>query len=255
VSDRLDGRVAVVTGSSAGIGRAIATAFAHEGATLVLADIRREPKLDGEQSVFDRLNDLDTRYTFVEADVSVEADIDRVVEAAEDTFGGLDILVNNAGIYPRRNVEETEPEEWDRVLAVNLRSIYLLTRRALPALRESVNPKILNLASIDALVGSAGSAAYSASKGGIVSLTRQLAVEYGPEEVNVNAIAPGIIKTTQNEGWRRDEQQVEQRLQELPWPHFGSPDAVADAAVFLASDESDYITGDTLRVDGGWTAR
>lgn len=253
---RLEGRTALVTGASSGIGNAIAAAFGREGANVVVADIRREPKLDNETSVFERLDEAGAEATFVETDVTDESDIAEAVRTAVDEYGGLDILVNNAGIYYQYQAHETPDEAWDDLIDVNLNGLFKTSREALPELKESNQAKIINLSSIYGLVGGENSAAYCASKGGVANLTRQMALDYADDEINVNALAPGIIKTAQNQEWRdTDEDLLENWQRDTPWPRFGEPEDVADAAVFLASDESEFITGHVLSVDGGWTAR
>jgi glucose 1-dehydrogenase len=253
---RLNDRVAVVTGASSGIGNAIAAAFAREGADVVVADVRREPKLDDERSVFDKLEETGADSLFVETDVTDEAAVTDAVDAAVDEFGGLDVLVNNAGIYYQYEAHETPTEDYDAITDVNLRGTFLCSKAALPALRESDNAKIINLSSIFGLVGGAASAAYCASKGGVSNLTRQLSLDYADEEINVNAIAPGVIKTAQNVEWRENNPEIVANWEaKTPWPRFGEPEDVADVAVFLASDESDFVTGHVLSVDGGWTAQ
>lgn len=253
---RLDGRTAIVTGASSGIGNAIAARLGAEGATVVVADVRREPKLEDEQSVFEKLDDMDAESRFVETDVSDEAAIQAAIDATVEEFGGLDILVNNAGIYHQYQAHETPTDAWEDIIDVNLRGVFLGSRAAIPELRKSEHGKIINLASIFGLVGGANSAAYCASKGGVANLTRQMAIDYAPDEVNVNALAPGIIKTAQNVEWRENNPEIiADWEQATPWPEFGDPEDVADAALFLASDASDFVTGHVLSVDGGWTAR
>lgn len=253
---RLDGRTALVTGASSGIGNAIAAAFAGEGANIVIADIRREPKLDHEASVFEKIDDVGGDATFVETDVSDDEEVAEAVETAVDTYGTLDILVNNAGIYHQFQVHETNDDVWNDIIDVNLSGSFNMAREALPELKRSDYGKIINLSSIYGLVGGENSAAYCASKGGVSNLTRQMALDYAEDEINVNALAPGIIKTAQNHEWREtDEELLENWQNDTPWPRFGEPKDVADAAVFLASDESEFITGHVLSVDGGWTAR
>ncbi|WP_332900116.1 SDR family NAD(P)-dependent oxidoreductase [Haladaptatus sp. CMSO5] len=253
---RLQDRVALVTGASSGIGNAIATTFGREGAKVVLADVRKEPKLEDERSVFDKLDELDATYTYVETDVTTPESVEKAVEAAVSEFGGLDILVNNAGIYYQYAVDETPLEDWDQIMDVNLRGLFLCCKAALPELERSEHAKIINLSSIYGLVGGKGSGAYCASKGAVSNLTRQMALDYAADEINVNALAPGIIKTAQNAEWRETDPELLADWQAAtPWPRFGEPEDVANAALFLASDESDFVTGTVLSVDGGWTAR
>ncbi|SDK56128.1 SDR family NAD(P)-dependent oxidoreductase [Natronorubrum texcoconense] len=252
---RLDGRVALVTGASSGIGNAIASTFGAEGASVVVTDVRREPKLEDEESVFDRLDAVDADYEFVELDVTDEDDIEAALETATDEFGGLDILVNNAGIYFQNQAHEAPADEYDAIMDVNLRGVFLASKHALPLLKKSDHGKIINLSSIYGLVGGENSAAYCASKGGVSNLTRQMALDYAADEINVNALAPGIIETAQNAEWREtDEELLADWQASTPWPRFGTPDDVADAALFLAGEESEFVTGHVLRVDGGWTA-
>lgn len=253
---RLEDRTAIVTGASSGIGNAIAAEFGAEGASVVVADIRQEPKLEDERSVFDRLDDAGTESLFVETDVREESELQAAVDAAVEEFGGLDIIVNNAGIYYQHQAHETPTDDWEAIIDVNLRGVFLGSKVAIPELRRSENAKIINLASIFGLVGGANSAAYCASKGGVANLTRQLALDYAGDEIDVNALAPGIIKTAQNVEWRENNPEIIADWESsTPWPRFGDPSDVADAALFLASDESDFVTGHVLSVDGGWTAR
>lgn len=253
---RLEDRVALVTGASSGIGNAIATKFGREGASVVVADVRREPKLDDERPVLDRLDDAGTESLFVDSDVRDEDDVQAAVDATVDEFGGLDILVNNAGIYHQYPAHETPTADWEDIIDVNLRGVFLGSKVSIPRLRESTNAKIINLSSIFGLVGGANSAAYCASKGGVSNLTRQMAIDYAEDEINVNALAPGIITTAQNVEWRENNPEIIADWERAtPWPRFGEPENVADAALFLASEESDFVTGHVLSVDGGWTAR
>ena len=253
---RLADRVAVVTGASSGIGNAIATAFGRQGASVVLADVRRDPKLESERPVVEQLDEVGAPYRFVETDVTDPDEVKAAIESAVDTFEGLDILVNNAGIYHQYAVDETPDEAWTEILDVNLNGVFYGCRAGLPYLRDSAHARIINLASIYGIVGGEYSGAYCASKGAVANLTRQMALDYAADEITVNALAPGIIKTAQNAEWRENNPELLATWQErTPWPRFGEPEDVANAAVFLASDESEFVTGHLLRVDGGWTAR
>jgi NAD(P)-dependent dehydrogenase (short-subunit alcohol dehydrogenase family) len=252
---RLDDTVVLVTGGASGIGNAIATKFGREGADVVVADVRRDPKLDDEESVFDRLDDANADSLFVKCDVSDPDDAERAVERTIAEFGRLDVLVNNAGIYYQYKAHETPVDDWDEILDVNTRGLFLCSKAALPELQRT-SGKIINLSSIFGLVGGGQSAAYCASKGAVSNLTRQMAIDYADDEVNVNAIAPGVIKTAQNKEWRDNNPEVIADWEAAtPWPRFGEADDVADAALFLASDESNFCTGTILSVDGGWTAK
>jgi NAD(P)-dependent dehydrogenase (short-subunit alcohol dehydrogenase family) len=252
---RLKDRVALVTGASSGIGNAIAAAYGREGASVVVADVRREPKLEDTKSVFEKLDEAGADSHFVEMDVTDEAAVEAGIEEAVEQFGGLDVLVNNAGIYYQYEAHETPTSDWDAMMDVNLRGTFLTSKAAVPELKASENGKIINLSSINGLVGTEKSAGYSASKGGVSNFTRAMALDYADDEINVNALAPGIITTAQNVEWRENNPElVDEWHEETPWPRFGTPEDVADAAVFLASDESDFVTGHVLSVDGGWTA-
>jgi NAD(P)-dependent dehydrogenase (short-subunit alcohol dehydrogenase family) len=252
---RLDDRVALVTGASSGIGNAIATKFGAEGASVVVTDVRRNSKLDEERSVFEKLDAADADYAFVETDVSDLKQVEQAIETAVVEFGDLDVLVNNAGIYFQHQAHETPLDEWEQTMDVNAKGLFLCSRAAIPHLRETKG-KIINLASIHGLFGAADSAAYCASKGAVANLTRQMALDYADDEINVNALAPGIIETAMNAEWRDSDPEFRAAWErQTPWPRFGSPEDIADAALFLAGDESDFVTGTVLTVDGGWTAR
>ncbi len=253
--DTFDDRVALVTGGSSGIGNAIAAEFGRHNASVVVADVRREPKLEDEVPVYEKLDQADADYEFVEADVSDSAAAKNAVDVAVEAFDGLDVLVNNAGIYYQDPIDEASEEDWDAIMDVNLKGVYQMSKHAIPELKRSNNPKIINLASIYGIVGGPNSAAYCASKGGVANLTREMALDYADDRINVNALAPGIIKTAQNAEWRKnDPELVEMWHDRSPWPEFGEPQDVANAAAFLASERSDFITGEVLSVDGGWTA-
>jgi NAD(P)-dependent dehydrogenase (short-subunit alcohol dehydrogenase family) len=252
---RLEGRTAVVTGGASGLGRAIALRFADEGALVVVGDVRADPREGGEPTA-DLLGD---RGLFLDADASRWDDLDRLVTAAIDRGGRLDVMVNNAGISGRysKSLLETEEEDWDAIMAVNLRGVFLGCKRAVAAMLEQepvdeVRGRVINISSQHGMIGPPGHVAYAASKGGVVNLTRQVAVDYGPRGVLVNAVAPGKILTGSPEQQNPDT--LAYSHARTPFHRLGRPDDVAGAALFLASDESGYVSGTNLLVDGGWMA-
>ena len=250
---RLDGQRALVTGGTSGIGEATARVFLQAGARVVIAargQTRGPEALDGLRP--------HGEVHFLRADVRDEGAVRRLMADSVETLGGLDILVNNAGIISRTPVHELDAGEWDRTLAANLTSVYLCSRYALPHLRES-RGAIVNVASYLAFqAGSSGvTPAYNAAKAGVVALTRTMAVAYGPDGVRVNAVCPAFIPTELNRPlWEAyTEEQWRQTTQAYPLRRVGTPEDVAYAVLFLASKEAGWISGISLLVDGGLTAR
>ncbi|QGN34944.1 SDR family NAD(P)-dependent oxidoreductase [Microlunatus sp. Gsoil 973] len=243
----LDEKVCLVTGAATGIGEAIAERLAALGATVCLADI------DGAKAgaVAERIGGH--AWT---ADVSCSADVQRFVDEAAGRFGRIDAIVNNAGIAVGGTVADTTEEDWQRVLATNLTGVWLGMKYALPHLRRTTGC-IVNMASVQALVGLPGWAAYAATKGAIIALTQQAAVEYGPEGIRVNCLAPGTIMTPMNERIFASASDPDALIESWNSSHalgrFGQPGEVATAAAFLVSDDASFITGTCLRVDGGLT--
>lgn len=255
---RLSGRVVVVTGSSSGIGRAIALRMALDGARVVVSDVRPDPLEGGERTevLIERAGGIAER---VDADVSQWEDIDRLVSTAVERFGRLDVMVNNAGIagVHSKPLLETTEEDWDAIMAVNLRGVFLCCKRAIAEMLgqeplADIRGRVINISSQHGLVGSPGHVAYSTSKGGVINLTRQLAVDYGRQGILVNAVAPGKILTGSAE--LSSEEPIDYSLARTPFFRLGQPADVAAAAAFLASDDALYISGTNLLVDGGWMA-
>ena len=207
-SNRLADRVAFVTGASSGIGRAITVEFAEQGAYVIVADKRRTPKLADESLVFDRLDEIGADYHYTELDVSDPKSVEDSIDEAIEKFGRLNIVVNNAGVYYQDTATNAPVEDWNTTMNVNLRGAFLVCKEAVPHLREEKNSKIINLASMYGIVGAKDSAAYCASKGGVANFTRQLALDYAEDHINVNALAPGIIKTAQNVEWRESDPEL-----------------------------------------------
>jgi glucose 1-dehydrogenase len=248
----------VVTGSASGIGRAIAVRLADEGASVVVADVRREPREGGEvtEAVIASRGGTCIR---VDADVSRWDDVDGLVSAAVTRFGRLDVLVNNAAVAgaASKSLLETTEDDWDAIMAVNLRGVFLCCKRAIAEMLEQtpigeVRGRVINISSQHGMVGSPGHVAYSTSKGGVVNLTHQLAVDYGRHGILVNAVAPGKIMTGSPE--QANPEVTAYAWSRTPFSRLGRPSDVAAATAFLASDDALYVSGTNLLVDGGWMA-
>lgn len=265
MTGKLEGKVAVVTGSSSGNGRAIALALSNEGAAIVCSDIRKSTRAGGyedhaEQDTDDLIRANGGKASYMDADVSKSSDVEQLVQRAVTDYGRLDIMVNNAGIFTglATIIDETE-EDFDKTIAVNLKSVWLGSKYAITQFMEQevVNGnrgKIVNIASIGGLVGLAQEPGYCTAKGGVVNMTRQLAVDFAPERININAVCPGFLHTAMVRPFIDDPELNESLLSKSPWPELGTATDVAKAVVFLASDDSAWATGSMLTVDGGYTA-
>lgn len=251
---RLAGKAAIVTGAAQGIGLGIAQALAAAGASVTLADIADE---EGAQAAAE-LRAAGAAVEYRHADVTVEGDVRSLVEAAAERWGQLDIVVNNAGIVAVQTVEQSSTADWDRVMAVNVRSIFLATKYALPHLRKAGGGSILNIASVSSFIAQQGTPAYCASKGAVLMLTKSLALDYGPEHIRVNCLCPGITDTPMLRYHARHEADPEahlrQRLRRVPTGEMLYPEDMGRAAVFLCSEDAGGITGTSLVVDGGYIA-
>jgi meso-butanediol dehydrogenase / (S,S)-butanediol dehydrogenase / diacetyl reductase len=250
---RLEGKVCVVTGGAAGIGEAIAVRLAEEGARVAVADIDGE----GALRLADRLRDVAGDALGGRVDVAVSAQVADFIEATAGRFGRLDAIVNNAGVAIPGGAADMAEEDWDRVVAVNLKGVWAGMKHAIPHLRAAGGGSIVNMSSVQALVGFPGWAGYAATKGAIIALTQQAAVEYGPENIRVNCLAPGTIMTPMNQEIFRTAPDPDQLIAMWNASHalrrFGESSEVASAAAFLVSDDASFVTGACLRVDGGLT--
>jgi NAD(P)-dependent dehydrogenase (short-subunit alcohol dehydrogenase family) len=258
---RVQDKIAIVTGGGTGIGQGIAMRLAQEGAKVVVANRKAET---GEETV--RLAQEAAQRSgsggtalFQQTDVTKEADCRALVEAAVSQFGGVDVLVNNAGIFPRATLEETTEELWDQIFAVNLKGVFFCCKYAMPVMRERGRGSVINIGSINAYVGGGNLFPYSISKGGLLTLTRNLASSWARHQVRVNflnpgwVITPGEIVVQGREG--HDAEWLEQQGKRMPLGRMQTPDDAAWAAVYLASDESAMVTGQALNVDGGGSMR
>lgn len=251
---KLKDKVAVVTGaaSSIGMGRAMARAFAGEGADVVICDINDEGLQEGAQEI----KQMGRRSLALKTDVSKSSDVSQLVEKTVSTFGKIDILVNNAGVReePPTPIQDMTEEQWDAVQNVNLKGVFLCIKYAVPHMIKQKKGKIINISSIFGQVGFPNYPAYCAAKGGVINLTRELALELAPHKINVNAIGPGVTETALIKTTLEDPEVMKLILPSIPIGRIGKPEDIAAVAVFLASDESEFVNGQTIFADGGWLA-
>lgn len=250
---RLENKVAIITGGSSGIGKASAILFAKEGAKVVLADIDQI----GAEKTVEEITALGLTASLILTDISKEVDVERMISFAESTFGRLDILFNNAGIMHGEDddAEKTSLETWDLTMNVNVKGVFLGCKYGIPALRRAGGGSIINTASFVARLGAATpQVAYTSSKGAVLSMTRELAVIHARENIRVNALCPGPLKTDLLMKFLDTEEKKQRRLIHIPMGRFGESEEMAKAALFLASEDSSFMTGTEFLVDGGITA-
>ncbi len=254
MTGRFHERVAVVTGAASGIGFAIAERFAGEGAAVAIID--REP--DAGQAASAQICEAGGTCEFIHADVACESDVIRALDQVAQRFRGIDHLVNNAGIVLVKAIEECTAEEWDRVIAINLKSVFLTVKYALPWLRRSAQPTVVNIGSVSSFIGQQRTPAYVASKGGVLLLSKALALDLAPDGIRVNCVCPGItdtpmfrfhLNTTLN-----PERTLADRMNRVPLRRLLTPREIADSVLYLAGPESSGITGTSIVVDAGYTA-
>ncbi len=241
----LKDKVTLVTGGAQGIGRTLAEAFAKEGAKLVICDVNEESL----KNAADEMKKNGAEVLAVKANVSSSSDVDEVIKKTVDNYGTIDILINNAGITRDNLMLRMSEDEWDAVLNINLKGTFLFTKACCKVMSKKRTGCIINVASIIGVIGNAGQANYAASKAGVIGLTKTAAKEFAKRNVRVNAIAPGFIQTAMTD--KLSEEIRELMIKQIPLARMGQPGDVADLAVFLASENASYITGQVIRIDGG----
>ncbi|MDQ0483302.1 SDR family NAD(P)-dependent oxidoreductase [Guptibacillus hwajinpoensis] len=245
---RLQDKVAIVTGGGGGIGRATALRFASEGAKVVVSDIHSE---SGEESV-DQITKMGEEAIFVRTDTSIEGDMKALVEECEKRYGGLDIFFNNAGVSNEEvKLVDISVDEWDRVVSINLKGVFMGMKYAIPAMEKRNGGAIVNTSSLLGFKGKKYMAPYNASKGGVITLTKNAALEYGGKNIRVNAVCPGVIDTNIVTPWKEDDRKWPIISKANALRRVGQPEEIANAVLFLVSDEASYVTGTSLLVDGG----
>ena len=249
---RLEGKVAIITGGARGQGATEARMFAQEGAKVVIGDIRDELGMQVEAEI----RELGGEAVYLHLDVANAGDWQRAVETAEERFGKVDVLVNNAAIVLRKDIEETTGEDWDNIMEVNAKGVFLGTRAVIPAMRRAGGGSIINISSISGLV-SIGPPAYIATKGAVRLFTKSTAIQHASDNIRANSIHPGSVDTDmRREGMgSQTPEEIQARIDQIPLGRVGTTEDISYGALFLASDESSFMTGSELVIDGGYTAK
>ena len=248
---RVGGKVALISGGAGGIGAATADLLAKEGAAVVIGDLLEEQGRNVESSI----NYSGWRALFINLDVTDEGSWNNAVAAAVSNFGKLDILVNNAGVSHRAGVEDTTSEDWDTVIDVNFKGVFLGTKAVIPEMRKAGGGSIINISSIYGLVGSVTSSAYHASKGAVRIFNKSIAIQYAPENIRANSVHPGFVDSPMTRAHHDNPNIHEERVAKMPLGRMGEPEDIAAGILYLASDESSFVTGAELVIDGGMTAQ
>lgn len=249
---KLENKVAIVTGAAQGIGKAIALRMAEEGANIAIVDIKK----DKAENVKDEIEAIGSNAEVIKTDISKEKEVKEMIGKVIGKFGKIDILVNNAGVLVRGKFLETSEKKWDKAMNINLKGAFLCAKEAAKVmLAKNTGGKIINITSIDGEVVyyHGDHAPYGVAKAGLIMLTKGMAVELAEENINVNAIAPGVVKTDIAGDSMEDKEHYREVVNDIPMKRMAKPDEITGAAVFLASSDSEYVTGTTLFVDGGWT--
>ena len=249
---RLEGKVAIITGGARGQGATEAKMFAGEGAKVVIGDIRDELGMQVEAEI----RELGGEAVYLHLDVTSADDWQRAIETAEHQFGKVDVLVNNAAIVLRKDIEETTGEDWDNIMAINAKGVFLGTKAVIPAMRRAGGGSIINISSISGLV-SIGPPAYIATKGAVRLFTKSTAIQYAAENIRANSIHPGSVDTDMRREGMGDQtpEEIQARVDNIPLGRVGTTEDISYGALFLASDESSFMTGSELVIDGGYTAK
>ena len=248
---RLEGKVAIITGGARGQGATEAKMFAGEGAKVVIGDIRDELGMQVEAEI----RELGGEAVYLHLDVTSEDDWQRAIETAEQQFGRVDVLVNNAAIVLRKDIEETTADDWDNIMDINAKGVFLGTKAVIPAMRRAGGGSIINISSISGLV-SIGPPAYIATKGAVRLFTKSTAIQYASENIRANSIHPGSVDTDMRREGMGDQtpEEIQARIDNIPLGRVGTTEDISYGALFLASDDSSFMTGSELVIDGGYTA-